>query len=285
MSKNENEVYIISQKLRSLYKSKIFLILIAILLISSIESFSTNNSERNSKTKTQNKILARLNKSLIQEKSNTGQAAVKGLTTEQIKSVVASFNRLRNQIATGQAVTGNGVKLPPAANMMQFYWSPTIAKGAQQWADRCKMGHSDYKQFTYKGEWINEINAGSWYGSEPGRMVDNWYGEIKNFDGNVDKITHVMGAPIVGHFVALSWAQSHLVGCGFCSDKAAGNIAVFLICHIYIRDTDKMPLYLQKKGNDCQCPQGWACKSKGYPGLCCPDKDNWCDKESWMWFE
>jgi len=264
-----------------LYKTKVFLILLLILFISSIESITTNNSVRNSKSKANNRILSQLNKNRNQESTVVRSP----MTPQNIKDIVQTHNDLRNKVAMGQ--TAKGASLPQAANMNQVYWSATIARGAQEWADRCAMGHSPRGKYQYQGKGLGENIAmrggsGGFPVSAFIELVNNWFSEIKDYNGNPASFQS-NGGPVVGHFTQVVWAKTFLIGCGYCTNNKGGMTNEYLVCQYHIAgNMINDPIYQVKQGQ-CQCSQGYACKNKDYPGLCCPDAFNWCQKESFMW--
>jgi len=211
------------------------------------------------------------------------------LTLDNIKEIIQAHNDLRNKVALGQ--TMKGPSLPKASNMLQVYWSQTIAKGAQEWANRCAMGHSAPGQFQYRGQNVGENIAyrgftGASKGSPFTEFVNNWFNEIKDYNGNVGNFQN-NGGPVIGHFTQVAWAESYLVGCGYCKKIEGEWTKEYMVCQ-YSNQGNFIgkPIYQPSLGeNQCSCTQGFGCKNKDYPGLCCPDAFNWCQKESFLWTE
>lgn len=281
----KNEVNYHSQRSRLLIKTKIVLILVTILLISPLNSISSNNSFRNSKTKTKNKILSKLNRSLNQRSTVRVKTE---LTQNDIKEIIEAHNDLRNQVAMGKTSKGNS--LSQAGNMLQVYWSSKIAKGAQEWANRCAMNHSPRGQYTFNSKGLGEnIAFRGFSGNESSspftQFVNDWFNEINDYNGNVGNFQNT-GGPVIGHFTQVSWAESYLIGCGYCKTNKGGMTEEYLVCQYYNQGNYiGQPIYQVKNGNQCQCPHGYACKNKDYQGLCCPDAFNWCQKGSILWTE
>lgn len=279
-----NEVYNDSQN-RKVFKSNFILILVTILFVASFNSISSNNSARTLKTLVKNKILSKVTKSNNQR--STVQVKT-DLSLDNIKEIVQAHNDLRNQVAMGQTSKGNS--LPKAGNMIQVYWSATIAKGAQEWANRCSMGHSARGQYTFKGKGLGENIAYRGFSGQNNsspftKFVNDWFNEIKDFNGNVGNFQS-NGGPVTGHFTQVAWAESYLIGCGYCKKNEGGFTHEYLVCQYHNQGNFiGQPLYQVKNGDQCQCQQGYSCKNKDYPGLCCPDVLNWCQKDSFLWTE
>jgi len=280
----KNEVFYISLSHRKSFAIRIVLILLIVLFFSSLHSIKSYNSAKNSGKKTNNKLLSKIKKN--QNKKTTVKVKTE-LTLENIKEIVQVHNDLRNKVAMGKTMKGNS--LPQAANMLQVYWSPTIAKGAQEWANRCAMGHSPRGKYQFKGKGLGENIAMRGYSGSSNRspfdqFVNNWFDEIKIFNSNVAKFDN--GASGSGHFTQVIWAESYLIGCGYCKKNTGGMIEEYMVCQ-YSNQGNFInnPIYQPKNGNECKCPQGYACKNPAYQGLCCPNVFNWCQKDSYLWTE
>jgi len=290
----KNEVLTISQNRKS-YAIRLVLTLLTVLFFSSLNSINSNKPLKYSRTniKNKNKILSKIKKS--QNKKNTS-SVITEMTLEQIKETVQAHNYFRNKVAMGQTEIGS--VLPPARNMLQVYWSPVLAKQAQEWAMNCKTSntYSHSQGYKYKGKDVGECLFKSFipkehYNQIPQSfkdMVEAWYSEIRNFDeADVENFKRASGRKgVYGHFVQITWAMTYVIGCGYCQIERDGNTEDHLVCQYYNRGVIlDLPYYLKKKGNQCECPQGYACKNPDYPGLCCPDNSNWCQKNSFLWFE
>jgi len=280
---SKNEVFYISKISSSSNYTKI--IIFILVIISCLCSIISNDSLKNYNDKSKNKLLTQIKNCL----NARNRVRVKNdLTLENIKEIVQAHNDQRNKVAMGQ--TSKGSSLPQAGNMLQIYWSATIAKGAQEWANKCEMSHSPQGQFTFKGKSLGENIAfrgftGNNNNSPFSKFVEDWFNEIKDFNGNVGNFQN-NGGPAVGHFTQVSWAESYLIGCGYCKKNEGQWTKEYLVCQYYNQGNFiGQPIYQTKNANQCQCSQGYACKNTDYPGLCCPDTLNWCQKNSFLWIE
>lgn len=210
----------------------------------------------------------------------TESATFEPLNEEQILEIVQTHNELRNAVASGQK------NLPKAANMIQMYWARALAKNAQGWLEKngCFMEHSS--GYKYKNQLVGEnaaFIAGTNLPESPlKKMVNNWFDEIETFgNGNIDKFEPKEGT---GHFTQLIWHNSYAVGCGFCKKQTADMNQAILVCqYAFVGNNVGKPIY--EKGVTCKCPKGYGCQNKDYPSLCCPTKFNWCQKDTYLWFE
>ena len=101
-------------------------------------------------------------------------------------------------------------------------WSASLAKTAQSYADQCVFEHSS----TSNGENLAQGTTGGYSVTD---FVNDWYGEISNYDfasGTGDG---------TGHFTQVVWKATTHVGCGLahcgdgndllvCQYSPAGNI-------------------------------------------------------------
>jgi uncharacterized protein YkwD len=104
----------------------------------------------------------------------------------------------------------------------QLQGSDLLAANAQTWADGC---HKDASGtfFTHQPSNPNGENLAWGYrtfngvailpGLSPEQVVENWYGEINNYDFNNPFLKVVGNIGINGHFTQVVWRASTLLGC------------------------------------------------------------------------
>jgi len=103
------------------------------------------------------------------------------------------------------------------------HWDAKLARGSQKWAEKlARLGRSKHSEGPY-GEnlYWSSANSVNCYDA-----VDNWYGEIKDYNFETGRSTG--GA--VGHFTQVVWKPSIKIGCGIagntyvvCRYKVTGN--------------------------------------------------------------
>lgn len=273
---------------------KLFSCFIVLILLISSESIFINCSNKKS-----SKILDKLNKmgskGFSKYKnmfarfggSSGSSSTVKNykMTLKDIREVVQTHNELRNNIAAGQQ------GLPKASNMSQMYWSQLLANNAQDWVNKngCEMEHSN--GYTYKGQRVGEncaMRAGSHGMFKETAFVEfvkNWYSEIKDFGNqDVSRFSGRSGGGVIGHFTQVIWSDSYLVGCGYCQKDRGGMLEEVMVCQ-YANGGNMIGDPIYTPGQQCQCPNGYGCQNPDYRSLCCPTVHNWCQKNSFLWFE
>ncbi len=125
--------------------------------------------------------------------------------------------------------------------MQQVYWSREIARGAQDWMNNCQFSHSPQGKYTYKGDSVGENVAYRGYTGtnsvSPFKFfVEEWFNEIKDYNGNVRKFTSTKG-PAIGHFTQVIWSESSIIGCGFCRKKNGRMTEEFWFASIQPQET------------------------------------------------
>ncbi|VDN57519.1 unnamed protein product [Dracunculus medinensis] len=72
--------------------------------------------------------------------------------TEEMRSyVLKEHNKLRSQLANGEAEASNGL-MPRSSNMHELEWDCGLEERAQQWAEYCDFEHSTQEFRNYSGE-------------------------------------------------------------------------------------------------------------------------------------
>ncbi|KAG1649732.1 CRISP/Allergen/PR-1 [Nymphon striatum] len=173
--------------------------------------------------------------------------------TEQDKVKIINFhNSVRSKLATGDEHSGHDFR--PAANMMQMEWDEHLAAVAQAHADQCTTEHDcDFCRHDPRfivGQNMCEI---------PGRGELNWDVCLSEWYGEVNKYLPQMISPFTvgesGHYTAMLWATTWLVGCGGISSDA-GRI---LICN-YGPSGNLISGDMYKEGDACtKCPPNTCC--------------------------
>jgi uncharacterized protein YkwD len=92
-------------------------------------------------------------------------------------------------------------------------WSPVLAAGAQQWANRCVFAHSHASGLGENLAWGTNLSAGE--------AVDLWYDEIDAYNYSVPGFSAE-----TGHFTQVIWRDSTQLGCG----RAVCGREIFWVC-------------------------------------------------------
>lgn len=134
-----------------------------------------------------------------------------GLTQAQKDRVVFLFNELRAEAG--------------AANMNMMVWDDRLAQIGQEWADKCNFEHralsvpggSGYVDPSSVGFPKATLGESIWAFSDnsqvvPDKAIEDWYAEKKDYT-----FSSASCAPgkDCGHYVAMMWAFTTAVGCGF----------------------------------------------------------------------
>ncbi|CAH1773350.1 unnamed protein product, partial [Owenia fusiformis] len=130
------------------------------------------------------------------------------LTKEEMQYFLDLHNEYRAKTARGE--TPNQ---PKAANMVAMEWDDRLEKSAQGRADTCLKGHDTNEERMFKPyPFVGQNYAGN-YGIR--QSFDAWYNEYKDYSYSGPSCNAVCG-----HYTALVWATTSLVGCGYndCGD-------------------------------------------------------------------
>uniref|UniRef100_A0A0M3IK17 SCP domain-containing protein n=1 Tax=Ascaris lumbricoides TaxID=6252 RepID=A0A0M3IK17_ASCLU len=74
------------------------------------------------------------------------------LTPENRRVIINKHNQLRSKLAKGTVKDASGRRLMGGKNIYQLRWDCDMEQRAQDWADRCKYGHSTYEYRNQAGE-------------------------------------------------------------------------------------------------------------------------------------
>jgi len=134
--------------------------------------------------------------------------------------IVGEINRIRKEAG--------------AANMVKLSWDNDTQALAQQWADNCRFGHPAGSE---KSQYLNttSFSLGQNIAMGTGHMtwkkaIEMWHSEAKQFTfGEVPK-----NSAVVGHYTALVWASTSIVGCGYklCpAGKMTAQASNYFVCN------------------------------------------------------
>lgn len=208
-----------------------------------------------------------------------------GLSDDTKLEIINIHNNLRNKIALQESHLGKN-NFPYAKNMRQVYWSESLAKKAQIWADRCEFEHSpnDFRKMAKVaadlGENIAMIVANSTIDMKWEHIILSWFKEIENYDIINYPISSFDIQPrVVGHFTQIIWGDTYLIGCGIALFSKNGIVNYLYVCEYAPQgNIIDMPIYIAGNNKDERnCPEGTSAINKEYPGLCCIDGK--CEKK------
>jgi hypothetical protein len=170
-----------------------------------------------------------------------------------------------------------------AANMQKMVYNEKLASLAQDWADRCNVGHRPHDTFSASDYGFSFVGENIWAWSDdsqpvPEKPMEDWFNEKNYYDFNSK---HCSKEPC-GHYTALVWSSTREVGCGFtvCPHTTGWvnyNNGVFFVCNYGPGGNDGNHPY--KKGSPCsECSTGKmfctdtlcddSCSSAGSGGQC-----------------
>jgi uncharacterized protein YkwD len=129
----------------------------------------------------------------------------------------AVFADSANSFQTGVVNRHNALRAKHGAAALS--WSPTVAKVAQEWADKIaredKMHHRQPNKYGENIFWISGREA-------TGEMVaDSWYSEIKDYS-----YAHPGFSMKTGHFTQVVWKDTKEIGCGVAKSRRGGTYVV-----------------------------------------------------------
>lgn len=213
----------------------------------------------------------RIKDSLLPANCNMSKQMV---TNEDKKLIVNMHNDLRNKVATQQTILGKS--LPGAGNMIQMYWSETLAQKAQDWANQCNNSHAS-AEFRKMPQFQagDNISIQHWQNGTPKMdwkvAINKWSSQINQFNGK-NAYKYKPAGPESGDFTQMIWADTFLMGCGYAVFKAKFPQA---LSNIYVcfygpaGDRPNMPMYRPPVNNACNCYKGLGCNNQIYKQLCC----------------
>lgn len=180
--------------------------------------------------------------------------------------LVKKHNELRSKVAKGDA----GPTIPKATNMKKLMWDDSLAKKAQDSADKCdlvtKESGAALDAGALTGVHQNKDNgtlaenAAKVLPFSEG-ILDRWFnGKSKLTAALVDSYA-AQTDPDAERFAQLAFAETELVGCGFKHFKATAAApapTAILVCNYHPGLKTGVPVY--KKGEPCSsCGDGYKC--------------------------
>jgi len=159
------------------------------------------------------------------------------------RDVYASYddsreNRVMNSITPQQAaaITNLHNKLrgqEGSSNMETLHYSPKLAALAQTWSQRCVFEHGQppFSPNDIGYEHLGQnIYAHTQTDFAVEQAVQAWYDEKKDYQYNSISCN---AGKICGHYTAVTWAKTTLVGCGltFCPSISGLTKAHFIVCN------------------------------------------------------
>ncbi|GMR39778.1 hypothetical protein PMAYCL1PPCAC_09973, partial [Pristionchus mayeri] len=164
--------------------------------------------------------------------SSVGEAACPdGLPAADVKGILESHNRLRNNISKGTYIA-KGKKMPAAKKTIPaLKWDCALEKSAQNVSKQCIYEHSTNRHDIGENLWRNT-------GSSPfkniagfGRMASNsWKNEFQEYGWPSTVFTYEIA--VTGelfHATQMAWAETKTIGCGITLCKGATQVIV--VCH------------------------------------------------------
>ncbi len=120
------------------------------------------------------------------------------------------FPSLGADLASDMLAAHNALRAKNGAAPLS--WSPGLAQAAQAWASACVFQHSN----TSYGENLAE---GTGYSAT--QVVNDWYGEISQYDFNNPGYSDA-----TGHFTQVVWKGTKMLGCGAADCGSDGTLYV-----------------------------------------------------------
>jgi len=187
----------------------------------------------------------------------------------QIDEIIKQHNKWRAKVAKGGEMRGAPGPQPPASNMKALQWDDELAQIAERWAYQCTGGHDQNRVSQRFQVGQNVAKQSMWsFGQEIQLEADwatpikNWYDEVQQFDkksqkglGESDSMRHRMA---VGHYSALVWADTYLVGCAavkWYADSSKMGASIIYVCN-YGPAGNYMNEPLYKVGKACSACDG-----------------------------
>jgi len=198
------------------------------------------------------------------------QIYINGLTQDQKDQLLGLHNQYRQVTAQGE--TPN---FPPAQNMLQMYWDPTLEVNAQAWASNCNYAHNTgperkaNTEFWCVGQNIAIITSTTQIPVDLTHMFFQWYNEYKSYNSSFPApISNYTFYDPTSHVTQLMWANTQAVACGFSGYYDGKNYHNFLVCNYGPGgNVIKQKIYIQGTFNPSTCAKG---ASTQYSSLCAP---------------
>jgi len=198
---------------------------------------------------------------------------------DQIDFILKEHNNRRAKVAKGEEKRGAPGPQPPASNMKALQWDDELAQIAERWAYQCTGGHDNNRISTrfQVGQNVAKYGLSSPVGHEVQEKVNwvkpinGWYDEVELFNKasqrGLGEGTDMRYRMQVGHYTALVWADTYLVGCAavqWYADSSKSKVSTIYVCNYGpTGNWGGEPLY--KVGKACSaCEAGETCKD----GLC-----------------
>jgi hypothetical protein len=146
-----------------------------------------------------------------------------------VQGITGAHNQIRQNLNNSQPPVENAAVQPvPVPPLQDFVWDPTIAAGAQAWADRCVFEHSPGSDRPGLGENI-AAGTGS-FADRPEEPVTLWASEVLDPGYDYTNNACPTGSPSFpgcGHYTQMIWATSLKLGCG---QATCPNLGGFWVC-------------------------------------------------------
>ncbi|XP_018024821.1 cell wall protein PRY3 [Hyalella azteca] len=200
---------------------------------------------------------------------------VRGVTAADIATITNGHNKFRALVAQGRETRGRPGPQPPAGDMMEMTWDEELALIAQRHADQCLFEHEcgDCRRVERFGVGQNLYMA---FQSDASATI-NWDSALQTWYDEVDLVPNTSidsynFDPSTGHYTAMVWAGTSLVGCGFTMFEEGGWFKKLYTCN-YGPTGNVMFTPMYRRGQPCSsCPLGTSC-SLTHPGLCASNEN------------
>ncbi|XP_008545885.1 venom allergen 3-like [Microplitis demolitor] len=146
--------------------------------------------------------------------SSCGTIQSNTLTNEEIYDLLEIHNNKRAFVASGSEMRGT-TGPQPAGIIQPLQWDYELAKIAQRWADQCRFGHDhcrDVDRFPV-GQNVAKMMHSAGYTIKLSDLVQLWYDEVQDFDGQSVYNFRWQSYPQIGHYSQLVWGETTHVGC------------------------------------------------------------------------
>ncbi|VDM43982.1 unnamed protein product [Toxocara canis] len=152
---------------------------------------------------------------------------------EYRETVLKSHNDYRSTVAMGTAQMLGGSYAKRAKNMYKLIYDCDLERQSQEWANRCKYGHSP-DDLRNAGE-----NIWATYASYP-LTIDQqsmlgatkyWWNELMKY-GIIDQSYKYSNAMFsIGHWTQMAWGNTTRVGCGVADCPGMlGTYTTYVVC-------------------------------------------------------
>ncbi|KAG5343680.1 VA3 protein, partial [Acromyrmex charruanus] len=155
-----------------------------------------------------------------------------GVTDEDINTILAVHNELRQKVASGKENKGNPGPQPKAVNMVNLSWNKELANIAQRWANQCNYNHDACRDIDkYQvGQNIAQSYSSGENDFTMRSFIEMWYNEVEKFDANRVNQPFEMQME-TGHYTQIVWAETTDVGCGFITYKNNQWNTSYIVCN------------------------------------------------------